>query len=363
MRIQMVIAEMGVGGAENVLLRLSNGLVERGHRVAVVGDEGALDEDLGGMDVRRYVVRDRRRSLVGSVRTAAQAAGAVRDFRPDIIHAHNVRVAAIAGAAARLAAPRRPPPVLATFHGVVPAERRRAALLLRTARRVACVSHELADGLVANGVDPRRLEVVPNAVEPPRPVTSARRAAIERELGVAGAPVVAAVGRLVPEKAYERFLEAAASVAADHPGTRFVLVGDGPLRPSLEAKAAELGLEETAIFAGTRRDARDIIACSEIVVFTSRSEGLSIAALEALSAAVPVVATDVPGMHELLGGGAGVLVEPSTAAVASAVSKLLADEPRRRRMGELGRELVGRCYSPRLMVERYLELYGGLIKA
>jgi glycosyltransferase involved in cell wall biosynthesis len=362
MRIQMVIAGMVVGGAENVLLRLSDELVKRGHRVSVVGGQGELDADLARLDIQRFVVRDPKRSLFGSAVAAVRTADAVRDFRPDVIHAHNARVTAIAAAAARLAAPRRPPPVLATFHGVVPAERRRAALLLRPARRVACVSQDLADALVANGVDRRRLAVVPNAIDLSGPLTSKRRSAIDRELGLAGASVVSAVGRLVPQKAHERFLEAAALVRAVQPGTRFLVMGDGPLRRTLEEKAAQLGLGRAAIFTGTRRDARDIIARSEVVVFTSRWEGLSIVALEALAAAVPVVATDVHGMQELLGGGAGLLVEPSAATVASAICELLDDGARRGEMGERGRELVARRYSPELMVERYLELYGGLLR-
>jgi glycosyltransferase involved in cell wall biosynthesis len=252
--------------------------------------------------------------------------------------------------------------VLATFHGVVPAERGRAALLLRPARRTACVSQDLGDALVANGVDRRRVAVVANAVDLSGPLTSKRRSAIDRELGLAGAQVVSAVGRLVPQKAHERFLEAAALVRAVHPATRFLVIGDGPLRPSLEEKAAQLGLAQAAIFTGTRRDARDLIARSEVVVFTSRWEGLSIAALEALAAAVPVVAPDVHGMQELLGGGAGLLVEPSAASVASAICELLDDGARRGEMGERGRELVARRYSPELMVERYLELYGGLLR-
>jgi glycosyltransferase involved in cell wall biosynthesis len=362
MRIQMVIARMDVGGAENVLLRLSDELVKRGHRVSVVGGQGELDADLAQLDVQRFLVRDPRRSLFGSGVAAVRTADAVRDFRPDVIHAHNARVTAIAAAAARLAAPRRPPPVLATFHGVVPAERRRAALCLRPARRVACVSQDLADALVANGVDRRRLAVVANAVDLSGPLTSKRRSAIDRELGLDGAPVVSAVGRLVPQKAHERFLEAAALVRAVQPGTRFLVIGDGPLRSTLEEKAAQFGLGRAATFTGTRRDARDIIARSEVVVFTSRWEGLSIAALEALAAAVPVVATNVHGMQELLGGGAGLLVEPSAASVASAICELLDDGARRAEMGERGRELVAQRYSPELMVERYLDLYGGLLR-
>jgi glycosyltransferase involved in cell wall biosynthesis len=363
MRIQMVIAGMGVGGAENVLVRLSHELVTRGHRVSVAGGQGELDADLARLGVQRFLISDRKRSLFGSAVAAVRTADAVRDFRPDVIHAHNARVTAIAAAAARLAAPRRPPPVLATFHGVVPAEQRRAALLLRPARRVACVSQDLADALVANGVDRRRLAVVANAVDLSGPLSSKRRSAIDRELGLAGAQVVSAVGRLVPQKAHERFLEAAALVRAVLPDTRFLVIGDGPLRPSLEEKAAQLGLGRAAIFTGTRRDARDIIARSEVVVFTSRWEGLSIVALEALAAAVPVVAPDVHGMQELLRGGAGLLVEPSAASVASAVCDLLGDGARRGEMGERGREVVARRYSPDLMVERYLELYGGLLRS
>ena len=97
----------------------------------------------------------------------------------------------------------------------------------------------------------------------------------------------------------------AVAVAAQHPDARFRLVGDGPRRYELEALSHRLGLMNRVEFLGARPDARAIIAASDLLVFSSEWEGLSIAALEALAAGVPVVSTPVEGMRVIQDGGAG----------------------------------------------------------
>jgi glycosyltransferase involved in cell wall biosynthesis len=359
MRIWLASMGMGVGGAERVVLALAEGLIARGHAVAVSGPGGPFEPELARLPVERLLLPERGRSPRGVAEATARLAIALRRWRPDVVHAHNVRVAVTAGAAARLARGPRRPPVVATFHGVRHEEQWAASVALRAADAVVCVSEDLAEGLRGRGFPPQRLRVVANAVAAPPTVTPEARAAVDRELGLAdGAPVVAAVGRLVPQKNHARLLEAVALLAREHPRVIAVIVGDGPLRAELEARAAALGVRDRVRFTGMRTDAAAIAQRADMVAFSSDWEGLSIAALEALAAGTPVVSTPVEGMVDLLAGGAGLVVgEASPAALAEGIAALAGDADLRRRMGEHGRALVAERFSLERMLDAHEELY------
>ena len=361
MRLLHVIAEMAVGGAERVVVQLAAAAVEQGDRVAVAGAPGPLDADLRRLGVERIDLPGGSRSLGGTALAVTRLVAPLRRFRPELIHSHNVRATLAASAAARLAGPLRRPPLLATFHGVVPSEYRVAARLLRGADRVVCVSRDTAEALIAAGFPAGRTQVIHNAVPIPAPLASEERERIDRELRLGEGSVVAAVGRLVPQKAHWRFLEAAALVARRIPETRFLVIGDGPLRAELELQAARLELGQSVTFTGVRSDARALIARSDLLVFSSDWEGLAMAALEALAAGVPLVSTDVEGMRELLDSGAGVVVDRDPESLAEAIVALLEDPSRRAALGSAGRALVEREFSPSTMVSAYQELYRGLI--
>jgi glycosyltransferase involved in cell wall biosynthesis len=359
-RILHVVAGMGIGGAERIVVSLATHQRGAGHAVAVAAPPGALDAELAAAGVARFTFPERGRSRAGAALSAVAVARAVRASRAEIVHAHNVKASAIAWAGARLA--RRRVPLVATFHGVAVAEDAAAVALLRRMDRVACVAGELAARLRTAGLAPGRLTVIPNGICAAEPLDPGRRARIDAELDLGGTHVLAAVGRLAPVKAYDRFLHAAAALAALRPDVRFLLVGDGPERPALEMLAGRLGIAERVRFTGAREDARDLIARADAVVMTSNSEGLSLTALEALDAGVPVLAPAVAGMRELLAGGAGLLLadtRPET--VADAAAGLLDDPARRREMGAAGRALVRERYAPARMFAAYDALYAELL--
>ncbi|MFN2617715.1 MAG: glycosyltransferase [Thermoleophilaceae bacterium] len=360
MRLLHAIAQMAIGGAERIVVQLADAAKEHGDRVAVAGAAGPLDAELAKLDLERIELPGADRSLTGTALAALRLASPLRRFGADLVHSHNVRATVVASTAARLANPLRRPPLLASFHGVVPGEYRMAARLLRCADRVVCVSRDVADALIGAGFPAERTEVVRNAVALPAPLSGRERARIDRELSLGDGPVVSIVGRLAPQKAHSRFLEAAALVARDLPDANLLVVGDGPLRNDLERQASELGLGGRVTFTGARSDARELIARSDLVAFSSDWEGLSLVALEALAAAVPVVSTDVEGMHELLSTGAGVVVGHEPSALAGAIRTLLEEDDRRAAMGALGRQLIEREYSLQAMVEAYWQLYGSM---
>jgi glycosyltransferase involved in cell wall biosynthesis len=361
MRLMLVVSEMGIGGAERVVVDLAGFAAEQGHDVAVLADPGPLDAELERLGVRRAPLQ-RGRTPASLVRATRSGAGFVRRFRPDLIHSHNVRVTALARAAAHLGLPRARPPLLATYHGVLGEEARRAARVLRAADSVACVSSSLRDEMVAGGLPAARVMVVENGVSPAPELDEDEHQRIDRELGLGSGPVVAVVGRLVPVKAHGRFLEAAALVRDECAAAQFVVVGGGPLRAELEATAASLGLSAAVRFTGPRDDARLLIARADMLVFSSLREGLSIAALEALAAGVPIVSTEVPGTRELLATGAGVVVPHDPGALARAILDLIAEPARRRELGERGRALYHERFSNTRMAKHYLQIYHDLLQ-
>ena len=355
MRILLATPGTDVGGAERVVITLAHELPSRGYEVVLWGPAGALEPELEGAAVHRIVVPHRGRSPAGVVEGVARLAGAVRRANPAVVHAHNPRIAALAVVAARLGGR---PRVLATFHGVRHAEYRAAAWLLRGADAVACVSPDLVAGLRAAGLPAARLRVVPNSVSLPAARDPAADARLDAELGLDGAPVVVAIGRLAKQKNHARFLAAAARVAEVRPDVRFLLVGDGPLRAELADQARSLGLDGRVTLTGVRHDVPAIAARADLVVFSSDWEGLSLVALEALAAGTPVLSTPVEGMRDLLEGGAVTVTGAATPAdLAGGMIDLLADPARLEILGARGRELVAARYSTAAMLEAYERLY------
>lgn len=358
MKIMLVSPSMGAGGAERVLALLASGLAERGHEIALVAPHGLHDADLAGVPHVRRSLPYRRRTPYGAARVTAQLALAVHRLRPDILHAQNAKMAAMASIATRLARPFARAPLLATFHGVLPSEYAHAARLLRPADHVACVSGDLRKEILAAGLPAAKASVIHNAVRPPKPLEAGRRAAIDVELGLDGAPVAAIVARIVPQKAHARFVRAALVAAERLPQARFLIVGDGPLRSQTEAAVAESGLSEKVVFAGERSDATELIARADVLVFSSDWEGLSIAALEAMAAGTPVLSTDVQGMRELLAGGAGEVVPLDDGELlGEKIADLLVDPARRKSMGAAGERLIETEFSAAAMIDAYEQRY------
>jgi glycosyltransferase involved in cell wall biosynthesis len=362
-RVLQAVAGWGMGGAERVALLLTQSLARDGVPVALAAAPGFLDAEVPA-EVARYRVPDHGRSVLGTVSTAVRTTRVMRDFEPTLVHAHGAKVPAVVLAARRLVPRGRRPPVLVTFHAVAPRDLPMAARILARADHVVCVSQALRDRLIAAGVQPGRASVIYNSVSPSEPVAAPRVYALERELGLDDAPVVCLVGRLVEQKRPERFVDMAAEIAAQDDTVRFLVVGDGPLRHATEARARQRGVQHAIHFTGQRDDARPLIARARAMVFTSTWEGLSVAALEALEAGVPVVATDTDGMRELLSSGAGVVVrDAAPAALAREVLDLLHDPQRHERMARCGRELIARQFEPEAMIRAYRALYTRLLQA
>lgn len=358
MRIAMVTPRLDAGGAERVTVNLSEALIDRGHTVALLADSGNGEHYLRTPRIERVVVPDGGRGLGPTARQALALGRFARGWRADVVHAQNVRACAMS-VSARV----QGIATIASFQGIDASEYKTAARVFRAANMVGCVSDELRDGLVAAGYPAHRARTIPNAVDPMPALSEEERAALIGELDLPrSSRIVACVGRMVPQKNHELFLDAAAKVVENDPSVHFVLVGDGPLRSDLERQRMQLGIEANVTFTGIRKDARRIIDLADVVVFSSSWEGLSLVALESLAAGTPLVTTPAHGMSELLSGGGGVISDPTSEALASALQRVLQDGALLERLGAEGRAIIERTYSLDVMVDAYEAAYRDVVE-
>ena len=191
------------------------------------------------------------------------------------------------------------------------------------------------------------------------------RAALRRELGCAQTdPIIGCVGRLVPEKQYPVLVQAFAQLARRRPAARLAIVGDGPERGRIAREIAAHQLADRVHLLGRRRDAGTLVGGFDVFALASRIEGLPIAVVEAMMAGVPVVATDVAGLPELIRHGhTGWLVPVHDAGALAAAMLRYLDDP------DLARTMAGRAqadararFLPSRYAEELVELYRDLLK-
>jgi glycosyltransferase involved in cell wall biosynthesis len=282
----------------------------------------------------------------------------VRELKPDTVHLHS----SWAGLAGRLAL-RGTTPTFFQPHGwsfdAVGGKLRRVArlwerLATRWATRILCVSELERVRGVAAGLD-ARWEVVPNGVPVEEPAATADdRTAARTALGLdGGVPVAACVGRLSPVKGQDLLLAAWPGVRATVPSAVLVLAGDGPDRAELEARA---GAEVR--FIGWPDDAAAVYDAADVVVIPSRSEGMSMAMLEAMARGRSIVSADVGGARDAIGTDAGAVVDASDqTAFAQEIAARLSDRSLAEREGAAARRRVEASYDVRQTAARVAELY------
>jgi glycosyltransferase involved in cell wall biosynthesis len=176
--------------------------------------------------------------------------------------------------------------------------------------------------------------------------------------------VVGMVGRLESIKGFEYFIDSAKIVLSSIPNTRFLIVGDGSLRSSLEERSRRLGIEDKVIFTGWREDMPRIISMLDVLVLASLNEAVGRVLLEAGVAGKPAVATAVGGIPEIVKDGeTGILVPPGDPeGIAAAVTGLLKDPRKRRAMGLAAREWIKSNFSEEKMVSEIDSMYKELAK-
>ena len=273
-----------------------------------------------------------------------------------LVHLHTGRAAWLGSLAARQA--RCPAVITRRMERRVKRGLRTRFAYTRTARAVIAISPAVRECLVAGGVPAAAIEVIPDALDPQRIAVRAGRDATRSALGAGGgAFVVLCVAQLMHRKGIDVLLRAAASLR--DPRLVLAVAGDGPEANSLRELAAELQLGDAVRWLGRRTDVGDLLAACDLFVLPSRAEGLGVAALEALGAARPVIATRVGGLADLIADGAsGLLVPPEDPrSLAEAIARLRDDASLRERLAAAGPRRVDAGYRPEQYVGRHVELY------
>ncbi|WP_234347898.1 glycosyltransferase [Streptomyces specialis] len=357
------------GGVARVVTDLVRAQTGAGMRAIVACPPGGTLERtaaMAGARVRLWLAeRGAGADLPWEIACAARIA---RRERPDVVHLHSSK----AGLAGRLALRGRLPTVfqphawsfLAASGPTAQLALRWERFATRWADRVLCVSEAERLGgceaglsarweVIANGVDLERFPVADGVAR-----RQARAALATVHTLPQRAPLVVCVGRLCPQKGQDLLLRAWPAVAAAVPGARLALVGDGPDR-----RALRLAAGPDVLFAGHTDDVQPWYAAADVVVLPSRWEGMALAPLEAMAVGRPVVVTDVGGARESLPPGhvPHALVPPEDpAALAGALTALLADPVRRRALGRQAAQHIRGTHDVRRAAAAYARLYRAL---
>lgn len=359
-RVLWLAKGLGPGGMERLLVtHASVGDRERFEYFAayLVDRPHSVVNDLEGLGVRCTRFGDGRGV---DPRWVLELRGFVRRHRIDLVHIHSPMVAAFARPALR--SMRHRPAVVYTEHNSWDcyALATRVANAATYALDDAHLAVSAAAGRSVVGPLQRNVEVLTHGIDV-RSVAGRRseRDAKRAALGVGPDMIlVITVANLRHEKGYDVLLDAAALAAAKRPDLLFVSVGQGRLASEMEERRARLGLGERFRFLGFRDDVHGLLAAADVFCLASRNEGLPVALMEAYALGLPVVATRVGGLPEVVeDGGSGVLVDPDDPQVlADAILTLAADESRRRKLGIRAAELAGR-FDSGVAVRRIEALY------
>ena len=362
-----VIARMNVGGpavqVSGLMRHLSGDQFEQRLYTGWCADDEAdflltqaQDVDAVRVDGLGRAVRpgDDARALASLVRQ-------IREFRPHIVHTHTAKAGVLGRTAARIAGVGSA--TVHTFHGHLlhgyfsPAKTRAVialeSLLARSTDRLVAVGPQVRDDLFAAGIGrSEQFAVIPPGLE--MPPAMAREEA-RRALGVTGdAPVVSFIGRLAPIKRPDRLIEVVREVHRARPDVRFLVAGEGVEADTVRRASVELPI----VMLGWRDDVQNVLAASDAVLLTSDNEGTPLSLIQAGLVGLPVVATRVGSVPDVvIDGQTGWLADRDASALATATLALLADPMESQRRGQQSSDRAHRLYGVQRLAQDYADLY------
>jgi glycosyltransferase involved in cell wall biosynthesis len=379
LRILQVAYKSEISGGERVLLNLSKNLRSRGHHLLVACPSyGPLVDILRkeGVEVKIIPIR-KTYDLMAAFR--------LRNFilqeGVQVLHTHGMLVNIVGRIASmmvpalisistvhltrELAAGGRAENILQWLKGKY--YRALDNLTATFNDRVIAVSESVKQDLISQGVSQERIVVIRNGIEfdhHQNPLDGRnQRERKKGELGIGNRPVIGTITRFSKQKDVQTFLYAVSNVAKEYSNVQCLIVGDGDGRKELEDLCHRLGLNGNVTFLGYRKDAREILDIFDIFVLSSLWEGLPLVVLEAMAASKPVVATRVSGTAEaVVDGETGTLVPlRDSERLAESIRGLLRDQRLSQKMGEAGKQRVGRYFRVERMVDETERLYMDLI--
>jgi len=353
------------GGAQQVCYDIVTSLKDSKLTVEVAcAPGGELVDRLRDQGIHVHTINRLRRDVspLNDLRALFALYRIMGEGRYDLIHCHSTKAGILGRLGAMLTSDSI---IMFTAHGWVFTEDQAywkrwflaqlERLLAKVATKIICVSAYDRDLALHFKVScPAKLIVICNGIDP-YPFSQAQGSELRQQWATGRAPVLAFVGRLAPQKDPLTLLEATRQLSE----VKLLLVGDGPLRAEVERFIRENGLVNRVLLTGVRADIPDILAASDVFVSPSRWEGLPLAVIEAMMAGLPVVATRVGGVPELVEDGVtGFLVSPrDPEALTAAIQKLLDNEDLRCKMGQLGRRKALSHFTLERMLAQTQEVY------
>jgi glycosyltransferase involved in cell wall biosynthesis len=353
-RIAHVTNQLETGGMERLLVEFARHADRRRFHLEFVclGMRGSIAGVLESLGWNVHVLGMKPGIRPGAMLKLARM---FRSSRVDLVHTHNTKPLLYSAPAMKVASVGG---LIHTRHGERIGTSRRQdaafALACKAADRVVCVSGATHRASVAEGLGNERLRTIENGIDLERfPFAGP----------MLGGPALY-VGRLSPEKGVDVLLQAVRLIVSQEPAFRLRIAGTGPGLGEMGELARSLGVGGSVEFLGEVSDVAGQLSQASMLVLPSRSEGLSIAVLEAMGVGLPVVATRVGGTPEAVSHGTtGLLVEKEDVeGLAGAVLKLWRDRELARRLGTAGRESVVSRFDVRAMVARYEAMYAEVVE-
>ncbi len=363
MKILQLISSNGFFGAENMLFQLSLELKKESNVRLVVGVfknpdnhhiEVAEEYGRAGIETALFPCNGRM-----DFRTLYLLRAFIKERKINIVHSHGYKSDLYSFFACRGLAVS----LFSTCHNWLGDDFKMKGyawldrLVLRWFDRTVVVSNEVKQKIIQSGISEKRVRLISNGVNTELFEAECSIEKIRNDLGIDHDDIViGTVGRISPEKNHRILLEISKAIRVRYPKTRFLIIGDGPLKKSLEAEYRS----QSVIFTGLRKDVGNLYRCMDLFVLPSLTEGLPMVLLEAMASKLPVVATRVGKVGDVVvDGETGLLVTPGDeTGLLKAISFLLNNMIEARKMGEKGKWRIKKCFSADRMSRAYLELYG-----
>lgn len=364
MKIVHTEASCGWGGQEIRILEEARGLAARGHEVSLLCPrEARIFSEAARFGVTATALPITRKKPAGVFALRRYLA----EHRPDVVNTHSSTDSWLAALACASLA--QPPAIVRTRHISAPVPNNFTTRWLYTTatQHIATTGESLRRQLIEkNGFPAAMLTSVPTGIDPARYAPASDRAAARADLVALGvpadAPLVVIVATLRSWKGHVYLLEALAGL----PGVRLAIVGDGPYRPTIEAKLGELRLADRVVFAGQQADVAPWLRAADLFALPSyANEGVPQAVLQAMMAGLPVVSTTVGAITEAVADGVtGRIVAPRDAqALRAAIAGLLASPESAAAMGRAGRERAVALFSREAMLDRMESIFARAARA
>lgn len=356
----MTTQKLWHGGEEQAAL-LAEGLRERGHRCQVLARHDsrfATKLSQRGFEVVTFAGRGRLPHAVYKVRRQ------LRQWEPDLVYLNDPHALTAFGLASL--GTKRPPSVAA----------RRVDFALKHpfryqhfADRLICVSHAVRDMCIAAGIEPHRVDVIHDGVDPARMVQGSRERGRTSLRLLPHQQLVLTVAKLTDHKGHRYLLQAMPKLIKQHPNLVWAIAGDGALADEIQHQAIRLGVADHVWMLGHRKDVADLMAAADLLAVPSHMEGLCSSIIDAMFMGLPVVATTAGGIPDLLASSPGEpevgwLVPPrSSEALGQMITKALKFPNATREMAERARVRAEQRFSANDMVEQTIEVFYDALRA